>query len=74
MSSCPLQRHLHADLRLEPDEFDPWVGCEAGAGCTVDIRIVLAWWHYEPDARFPITWDLGPGWVAGRPVGPEGQP
>jgi hypothetical protein len=56
-----------------PDEFDPWVGCEAGVACTVDIRIVLAWWHYEPDARFPITWDLRAGMAwPGVPVGPEG--
>jgi hypothetical protein len=56
-----------------PDEFDPWARCEAGAACTVDIRIVLAWWHYEPDARFPITWDLRAGMAwPGVPAGPEG--
>jgi hypothetical protein len=56
-----------------PDEFDPWVGCDAGAACTVDIRIVLAWWHYEPDARFPVTWDLRAGMAwPGAPAGPEG--
>jgi hypothetical protein len=56
-----------------PDEFDPWAGCEAGAACTVDIRIVFAWWHYEPDARFPITWDLRTGMAwPGAPAGPAG--
>lgn len=55
------------------DEFDPWAGCEVGAACTVDIRIVLAWWHHEPDARFPITWDLRAGMAwPGAPAGPDG--
>jgi hypothetical protein len=56
-----------------PDEFDPWAGCETGAACSVDIRIVFAWWHYEPDARYPITWDLRAGMAwPGTPAGPEG--
>lgn len=57
---------------LGPQEFDPWVGCEAGKACTVDIRVVLAWWHYGPDVRFPITWVLRAGMVwPGLPSGPE---
>ena len=56
-----------------PDEFDPWVGCEAGTACSVDIRIVLAWWDTGPDARFTFTWDLRAGMAwPGAPAGPEG--
>jgi hypothetical protein len=55
-------------------EIDPWAGCEARAACTVDVRIALASWEWEPDADpRDVRWQLtaGAAWP-GLPRMPDG--
>jgi hypothetical protein len=56
-----------------PLEVDPWVGCEALAACTVDLRIILAFWDWEPLHEHQVSWTVkaGTAWP-GRPDAPEG--
>jgi hypothetical protein len=63
-----------SDLAGPPLEVDPWAGCEAQAPCTVDLRIVLAWWDWEPRAGgHEVTWQLKAGRVwPGLPEMPDG--
>ena len=62
-----------SDLAGPPLEVDPWVGCEPLAPCTVDLRIILAFWDWEPLHEHQVSWTVkaGTAWP-GRPDAPEG--
>jgi hypothetical protein len=62
-----------SDLAGPPLEVDPWIGCEALAPCTVDLRVILAFWDWEPLVEHQVSWTVkaGTAWP-GRPAAPEG--
>ena len=62
-----------SDLAGPPLEVDPWVGCQALAPCAVDLRIILAFWDWEPLHEHQVSWTVraGTAWP-GRPAAPEG--
>ncbi len=62
-----------SDLAGPPLEVDPWIGCEALAPCAVDLRIVLAFWDWEPLVEHQVSWTVkaGTAWP-GRPAAPKG--
>jgi hypothetical protein len=62
-----------SDLAGPPLEVDPWVGCQALAPCTVDLRIILAFWDWEPLLEHRVSWtvEAGTAWP-GRPDAPDG--
>lgn len=54
-------------------EVDPWVDCKPLAPCTVDLRVILAFWDWEPLIEHQVTWTVkaGTAWP-GRAAAPEG--
>jgi hypothetical protein len=62
-----------SDLAGPPLEVDPWVSCQALAPCTVDLRIILAYWDWHPLVEHEVSWTVkaGTAWP-GRPDAPEG--
>jgi hypothetical protein len=56
-----------------PLEVDPWIGCQALAPCTVDLRVILAFWDWEPVVEHEVSWTVKAGMAwPGRPAAPQG--
>ena len=62
-----------SNLAGPPLEVDPWIDCEALAPCTVDLRIMLAFWDWDPLVEHQVSWTVkaGTAWP-GRAAAPEG--
>jgi hypothetical protein len=62
-----------SDLAGPPLEVDPWVGCEALVPCTVDLRLILAYWDTHPLVEHEVSWTVKAGTTwPGRAHAPEG--